>query len=70
MLVANMYSFGFILVVLGRSELFTEQTSLAVMPVMSNRASASSVARLWVIIYVSNLVGGGCIRRDSGVWPV
>jgi formate/nitrite transporter FocA (FNT family) len=30
LLVANMYSFGFILVVLGRSELFTEQTSLAV----------------------------------------
>ena len=27
---ANMYSFGFMLVVLGRSELFTEQTTLAV----------------------------------------
>jgi len=35
MLVANMYSVGFIFVVLGRSELFTEQTTLAVLPVLS-----------------------------------
>ena len=59
MLVASMYSFGFILVVLGRSELFTEQTSLAVMPVISRHASPGSVMRLWVIVYVANLIGGG-----------
>ncbi len=59
MLVASMYSFGFILVILGRSELFTEQTSLAVMPVISNRASPLSALRLWAIVYAANLVGGG-----------
>ena len=47
MLVGTTYSFGFILVVLGRSELFTEQTSLAVMPVIGNRASPVSALRLW-----------------------
>ena len=58
MLVGSMYSFGFILVVLGRSELFTEQTSLAVMPVISRRAPVASVLRLWGIVYVANLIGG------------
>ncbi len=57
MLVATMYSFGFILVVLGRSELFTEQTSLAVMPVISGHASPVSALRLWGVVYVANLSG-------------
>jgi formate/nitrite transporter FocA (FNT family) len=57
LLVANMYSFGFILVVLGRSEFFTEQTSLAVMPVLNGQASLKSLFRLWSIIYVSNILG-------------
>jgi formate-nitrite transporter family protein len=56
-LVANMYSIGFIFVVLGRSELFTEQTSLAVLPVMSGQRSGWSLARSWGIVYVSNLIG-------------
>lgn len=57
LLVANMYSFGFILVVLGRSELFTEQTSLAVLPVLSGQASVGALARLWSVVYVANLTG-------------
>jgi formate/nitrite transporter FocA (FNT family) len=57
LLVANMYSFGFILVILGRSELFTEQTSLAVLPVLSRQASLVGLLRLWSIVYVANLIG-------------
>src|SRR5262245_25814716 len=34
LLVANMYAVGFIIVVLGRSELFTEETTLAVLPTL------------------------------------
>jgi formate-nitrite transporter family protein len=56
-LVANMYSIGFIFVVLGRSELFTEQTSLAVLPVLSGQRSWRSLARSWGIVYASNLTG-------------
>jgi formate/nitrite transporter FocA (FNT family) len=57
LLVANMYSVGFIFVILGRSELFTEQTSLAVLPVLRGRASIRALARLWAIVYIANLIG-------------
>lgn len=56
--VANMYAVGFIIVVLGRSELFTEHTTLAVLPVLAGRATIRQLARLWGLIYASNLVGG------------
>lgn len=56
-LVANMYSVGFIFVVLGRSELFTEHTSLAVFPVLAGRAGIGQLSRLWGLVYVSNIVG-------------
>lgn len=55
--VANMYSFGFILVILGRSELFTEQTSLAVLPVLNRQASVPGLLRLWGIVYIANILG-------------
>jgi formate/nitrite transporter FocA (FNT family) len=57
MLVANMYAVGFLFVVLGRSELFTEHTTLAVLPVLDGRASIRQLGRLWGLIYVSNLAG-------------
>ncbi|HEV7519298.1 MAG TPA: formate/nitrite transporter family protein [Thermoanaerobaculia bacterium] len=57
MLVANMYAVGFIFVILGRSELFTEHTSLAVLPVLSGRASVGQLLRLWGLVYAANLVG-------------
>lgn len=56
-LMANMYAIGFIFVILGRSELFTEHTTLAVFPVLGGRARVGSVARLWGLVYVSNVVG-------------
>jgi formate-nitrite transporter family protein len=56
-LMANMYSVGFIFVVIGRSELFTEQTTLAVLPVIGGRASVPSLLRIWLIILFSNLIG-------------
>ena len=56
-LTANMYSVGFIFVVLGRSELFTEQTTLAALPVLDRRSSLSGLLRLWGVVYVANLVG-------------
>ncbi len=56
-LVANMYAIGFLFVVLGRSELFTEQTTLAVLPVLHGRATLADLARLWVVVFTANLVG-------------
>ncbi len=54
---AMVYAIGFIIVILGRSELFTEHTTLAVLPLLSGRTTISRVARLWSLVYVGNLVG-------------
>lgn len=56
-LVANMYSVGFIFVIFGRSELFTEHTTLAFLPILDGRASVAQLARLWGIVYAANLAG-------------
>jgi len=57
LLVAQMYSFGFILVILGRSELFTEHTAMAVLPVMARRVTLTSLTRVWAVVYIGNLLG-------------
>jgi formate/nitrite transporter FocA (FNT family) len=58
LLLASAYAVGFILVILGRSELFTEHTTLAVLPVLDGRASFRQLGRLWGLVYVGNVVGG------------
>jgi len=58
LLLASAYSVGFIFVILGRSELFTEHTTLAVMPVIDGKASLKSLGRLWGIVYAGNIIGG------------
>ncbi|HEX4055791.1 MAG TPA: formate/nitrite transporter family protein [Tepidisphaeraceae bacterium] len=62
-LIANMYAVGFVFVVLGRSELFTEQTTLAVLPVLNRNASLASLLRLWIVVYVANLIGGAIFAK-------
>lgn len=57
MLLASAYSVGFIFVILGRSELFTEHTTLAAFPVLAGRATIGALGRLWGLVYVANLVG-------------
>lgn len=57
-LVGNAYAIGFALVIFSRADLFTEYTTIAVLPVLVGRASVASLARLWSVIYVSNLLGG------------
>ncbi|RAW45218.1 formate/nitrite transporter family protein [Halorubrum sp. 48-1-W] len=58
LLLASVYSIGFMFVILGRSELFTEHTTLAVIPVLDGQASLRDLGRLWGLVYVGNLVGG------------
>ena len=55
---AMAYPIGFIFVIIGRSELFTEHTTLAVLPVLSGTVSIRALAKLWGIVYVGNLMGG------------
>jgi formate/nitrite transporter FocA (FNT family) len=53
------YSVGFIIVVLGRQQLFTENTLTAVLPVVTKRdlPTLLSAGRLWGIVLIANLVG-------------
>jgi formate/nitrite transporter FocA (FNT family) len=53
------YSFGFLIVVLGRLQLFTENTVTAVLPLLSewSRARLGHTARLWGVVLSANLVG-------------
>ncbi|MBW3569570.1 MAG: formate/nitrite transporter family protein [Gemmatimonadetes bacterium] len=57
LLQAVAYSVGFIIVILGRSELFTEHTALAIQPVLAGRAPVAGLLRLWALVYVSNISG-------------
>lgn len=56
-LVANAHTVGFILVIMGRTDLFTEYTTLAVLPVLEGRASVANLSRFWGWIYGANLLG-------------
>jgi len=53
------YCTGFLIVVLGRLQLFTENTITAVLPLLSRptRRSLILTARLWGVVLVANLVG-------------
>jgi formate/nitrite transporter FocA (FNT family) len=57
-MMALVYPIGYIFVIIGRSELFTEHTTLATLPVMNGKATLKSLIKLWLIVYVGNLVGG------------
>ena len=57
-LAALVYPLGFILVILGQSILFTEQTSLLTLPVLSKKRSIFSLFRIWGLVIAGNLAGG------------
>lgn len=66
-LVANAYAAGFLFVVLGRSELFTEHTTLAVLPVLDGRSSVGRLARLWGLVYAANLTGAAAFAAAAAL---
>ncbi len=53
------YSFGFLLVIMGRLQLFTENTITTVFPFLDDPSvsCARSTARLWSIVLAANIVG-------------
>lgn len=57
-MMALVYPIGYVFVIIGRSELFTEHTTLATLPVMNGQATLGSLAKLWLIVYLGNLAGG------------
>jgi formate/nitrite transporter FocA (FNT family) len=61
LVVALGYSLGFVIVIMGRQQLFTENTVTAILPLLANFSleKLTKVARLWGIVLVTNLIGAG-----------
>ena len=53
------YSVGFLIVILGRQQLFTENTLTPVLPFLQRKdgRTAGNVLRLWAVVFVANLIG-------------
>jgi formate-nitrite transporter family protein len=53
------YSIGFVMVVLSRQQLFTENTVTVVLPVMAdfNAKNLRGLARMWTVVFLANMAG-------------
>ena len=68
------YSVGFFIVVMGRQQLFTENTLTAMLPLLAHPDwhTFFKVARLWLVILVANLVGAlifATIVEHTAIFP-
>ncbi len=52
------YPVGFIMVIVGQSLLFTEQTSLLTLPVLNKKQTVGNLLKLWGFVIFGNLLGG------------
>ena len=57
------YSVGFVVVILGRLQLFTESTIVAVLPLATNPswASLGRTLRLWTLVFAANMAGTSAV---------
>ncbi len=51
------YPIGFLIVILGRAQLFTENTVTPVTVVLAQRSRLPNMLRLWAVIFVFNVLG-------------
>ena len=51
------YPLGFIAVIIGRAQLFTENTLYPIALILSERRHMLDTARLWAVVFISNLLG-------------
>lgn len=59
-LITNLgYPLGFLIVIIGRQQLFTENTLTAIIPLLARRNLATfwQVLRLWAVVLAANIVG-------------
>ena len=61
------YTFGFVIVIMARQQLFTENTVTAVLPVMQSPTwgNFGLLMRLWGVVLLGNLIGTGVAAWDS-----
>lgn len=62
------YSVGFLVIVLGRQQLFTENTLTPILPLLTKRNAKTlgQVLRLWSLVLASNLVGALAFAWAAG----
>ncbi len=68
------YGVGFLIVILGRQQLFTENTLTPILPLLIRRDGRTllNVLRLWVVVLAANLLGGLLVAwglAQTGVFP-
>lgn len=67
------YPIGFIAVIIGRAQLFTENTLYPVVLVLDERRYVAATLRLWGIVFVSNICGAFLFAllaiRTSALFP-
>ncbi|EAS3258741.1 hypothetical protein HZ389_000601 [Salmonella enterica] len=66
------YTFGFIIVIMARQQLFTENTVTAVLPVMQNPtlSNVGLLMRLWGVVLLGNLIGTGVAAWAFKYMPI
>lgn len=57
LLASLLYPLGFIVVVVGRAQLFTENTLFPVLLVLDRRRHVRNTLRLWAVVFVANVLG-------------
>ncbi len=62
------YTVGFLIVILGRQQLFTENTLTPVLPLLKEPSPGMlwNVGRLWAVVLATNLVGGFLLALAVG----
>lgn len=66
------YPLGFFIVVLGRQQLFTENTLTAMMPLLKKKDARTAwhLARLWAVVLLMNLLGAWMFAATVSALPV
>lgn len=57
LVMANAFTLGFIAILMARTDLFTEFTTSALLPVLRAQSGVRPLVRLWALVYVANLAG-------------
>ena len=66
------YSLGFLIVILGRQQLFTKNTLTVILPLLRAKhlGILRNVARLWTIVFVMNIIGTFAFAAFAARTPV
>ncbi|HEY7209870.1 MAG TPA: formate/nitrite transporter family protein [Bryobacteraceae bacterium] len=66
------YPLGFLIVIIGRQQLFTENTLTAIIPLLArrNRHTFLQVLRLWAVVLIANLAGAHLFAWVVGNTPM